>query len=214
MKVNVKSLLKDKNVLYVIVFIAAINLVGFLMIQDLNAVLFMFIVGFLTSYFSKNMIIVLLTALIATNLFATSRSVYVRTSNKEGLENPKKEKRKNKPSSNEEPIKAKTETQGYEKKHTGKKPKLDYAETLENAYDNLDNLLGSSAINSMSKETQNLAKKQKNLMSNIEKLEPMITKAGAMLEGLESSKIGGMLNTLEKSMGKLTGINKREKEMN
>ena len=36
----------------------------------------------------------------------------------------------------------------------------------------------------------------------------------AMLEGLESSKIGGMLNTLEKSMGKLTGINKREKEMN
>ena len=42
MKLNVKSLLKDKNVLYVIVFIAAINLFGFLMIQDINAVLLLF----------------------------------------------------------------------------------------------------------------------------------------------------------------------------
>ena len=68
MKVNLKSLLKDKNVLYVVFFIAVINLVGFLMIQDLNAVFFMLIVGFLTSYFSKNMIIVLLVPIVIVNL--------------------------------------------------------------------------------------------------------------------------------------------------
>ena len=227
MKVNIKSLLKDKNVLYVIVFIATINLLGFLMIQDLNAVLFMFIVGFLTSYFSKNMIIVLLTALIATNLFATSRSLYVK-SEKEGFSKKQKRKFKKKSSlknTNIKQLKLKKgedeetfesiETMSSENKSNRKrKPKLDYAATLEEAYDGLEGLLGSSAINSMSKDTQRLADKQQKLMKNIENLEPMMQRAGKMLEGLQSSKIGGMLNTLEKSMGKLSGLKNRANEMN
>ena len=210
MKVNLKSLLKDKNVLYVVFFIAVINLVGFLMIQDLNAVFFMLIVGFLTSYFSKNMIIILLTALVATNLFATSRSVYVAAEEankegfrgKEGLKNRKKRERLSPLS----PEKVKSAASALdEEEGTGKKPKLDYAATLESAYDNLDKLLGSDAIRNMSEDTQRLAEKQKKLMSNMKNLEPMMMKAGKMLEGLDSSKIGGMLNSLEGGLKQLGG---------
>ena len=209
MKLNVKSLLKDKNVLYVIVFIAAINLFGFLMIQDINAVLFMFIVGFLTSYFSKNMIIVLLTALVATNLFATSRSIYVITNNKEGLENLKEKEKKNKTSLKKaiKKTKVNSEAKGFENKKGGKKHKLDYAGTLEEAYDNLDNLLSSEAMNNMSNDTQRLAKKQKELMKNMRKIEPMMKQAGKMLEGLDTSRLGGMLNSLEGGLKQLRGGN-------
>ena len=209
MKINVKSLLKDKNVLYVIVFIAAINLFGFLMIQDINAVLFMFIVGFLTSYFSKNMIIVLLTALVATNLFATSRSIYVRTNNKEGLENLKEKEKKNKTSLKNPTKKTKvnSEAKGFENKKGGKKHKLDYAGTLEEAYDNLDNLLSSEAMNNMGTDTQRLAKKQQQLMKNMKKIEPMMQQAGKMLEGLDTGKLGGMLNSLEGGLKQLRGAN-------
>ena len=209
MKVNLKSLLKDKNVLYVVFFIAVINLVGFLMIQDLNAVFFMLIVGFLTSYFSKNMIIILLTALVATNLFATSRSVYVAAekANKEGFRGREGLKNRKKESlSPLSPEKVKSAASALdEEEGTGKKPKLDYAATLESAYDNLDNLLGSDAIRNMSEDTQRLAEKQKKLMSNIKNLEPMMMKAGKMLEGLDSSKIGGMLNSLEGGLKQLGG---------
>ena len=210
MKVNLKSLLKDKNVLYVVFFIAVINLVGFLMIQDLNAVFFMLIVGFLTSYFSKNMIIILLTALVATNLFATSRSVYVAAekANKEGFRGKEglKNRKKRESLSPLSPQKVKSAASALdEEEGTGKKPKLDYAATLESAYDNLDNLLGSDAIRNMSEDTQRLADKQKKLMSNIKNLEPMMMKAGKMLEGLDSSKIGGMLSSLEGGLKQLGG---------
>ena len=210
MKVNLKSLLKDKNVLYVVFFIAVINLVGFLMIQDLNAVFFMLIVGFLTSYFSKNMIIILLTALVATNLFATSRSVYVaeEKANKEGFRGREglKNRKKRESLSPLSPEKVKSAASALDQEEgTGKKPKLDYAATLESAYDNLDNLLGSDAIRNMSEDTQRLADKQKKLMSNIKNLEPMMMKAGKMLEGLDSSKIGGMLSSLEGGLKQLGG---------
>jgi hypothetical protein len=81
--------------------------------------------------------------------------------------------------------------------------KLDYAATLEAAYDNLDKMLGSDAIKSMSSDTQRLAKKQQQLMGNIEKLEPMMQKAGSMLEGLDMKKIGGMINGLQEKMSTL-----------
>ena len=42
-------------------------------------------------------------------------------------------------------------------------------------------------------------------MSNIKNLEPMMMKAGKMLEGLDSSKIGGMLNSLEGGLKQLGG---------
>ena len=91
----------------------------------------------------------------------------------------------------------------------GKQSKVDYASTLESAYDNLDKLLGSDAIRSMTEDTQRLAEKQKSLMGNIQKLEPMMNKAGDMLQGLDIGKMGDMLKGLEGKMGMFGG--KKEK---
>ena len=84
MKLNVDKLLTDKNVLYIVLFIAVANLLGFLLLRNFEAIVFFLLVGFLTTYFSKNMIIVFLVTMIATNLYvSTTHSNIFR----EGLEN-------------------------------------------------------------------------------------------------------------------------------
>ena len=84
-------------------------------------------------------------------------------------------------------------------------PTVDYASTLESAYDNLDKLLSSDAINSMSEDTQRLAEKQQMLMGNINKLQPMMEKAGSMLEGLDMGKMNGVLEGLTSKLGGAMG---------
>ena len=76
--------MQDKNVLYVVAFLAFMNILGYLAKQNGEAVIFFLLVGFLTTYFSKNMIVVLITAMVATNLFGISRITFIR---KEGMTN-------------------------------------------------------------------------------------------------------------------------------
>ena len=68
MKLNTKELLRDKTVLRVMVFFAVVTLLGYVMIKDVNAVVFFILVGFLSTYYSKNMIIVAGIAILATNI--------------------------------------------------------------------------------------------------------------------------------------------------
>ena len=96
MKLNMKSLLKDKNVLRIVALVSVLNLLGYLMMQNLDAVAFFVIIGFLTTYFSKNMIVVLLVAMISTNFLVMSRSAGKKMV--EGMEN-KEEDNKDKDSS-------------------------------------------------------------------------------------------------------------------
>ena len=77
------KLLNDKNVLYVVFVLAILNLLGYLVVQNTEAVAFFLIVGFLTTYFSKNMIIVLIVAMVTTSLFTATKTSY--RSVKEGM---------------------------------------------------------------------------------------------------------------------------------
>lgn len=196
MKLEVKSLLKDKNVLYVVLFLAVINLFGYLMLRDLDAVFFFLALGLVTSYFSKNMIIVMTVAMVGTNLLMSTRR-----QTKEGFdeeESKKKEGRKNKESETESVSPASAEED--EDESTGKKPNIDYASTVEKAYDNLDKLLGSDALKNMSDRTQNLAAQQANLMETMKGMQPMMKQAGQMLEGLDVGQMGGMIEGLTKKL--------------
>ncbi len=79
MKFNVKSLLKDKTVLYVVLFFAITNFFGYILLKNYDAVMFMVLVGLITSYFSKNMIVILLSSIILTTFLTTTSTI------KEGL---------------------------------------------------------------------------------------------------------------------------------
>ncbi len=72
---TVKKMLENKYVLYVVLFLSITNVLGYLATQDFNALTFFIIVGFLTTYFSKNMIIVLLVAMISTNFLSMTKNI-------------------------------------------------------------------------------------------------------------------------------------------
>ena len=66
----IKRLLTNKFVLYFTVFLALMNVIGYIQKNDMKALTFFVVLGYLSSYFSKNMIINLAIAILGTNLEA------------------------------------------------------------------------------------------------------------------------------------------------
>jgi hypothetical protein len=92
------SLATDKNVLYIMLVIAVINVVGYLMMGNFEAVVFFAIVAYLSTFFTKNMVIVFLVSILATNFLMVSKVNYFsRMSDKEGMQNKDDAKAKDSP---------------------------------------------------------------------------------------------------------------------
>ena len=220
MKFDIMKLLKDVRVLYVVVFLAITNLIGYLISENYNAVLFFLLVSIIIRFFNHNKTIILGSALILTNLLIGGKII------KEsfGGKNYKKKhsgQDKNKTtgggSSNtksgmaniHEDENDKEDKNQYmdnqEKMASGKGSQLDYAGTIESAYDNLDKLLSSDALKNMTADTQRLAEKQKRLMGSIKNLEPMMNQANKLLEGLDMSSINSMMGKIS-NMSIMTGL--------
>ena len=288
-----KKMLKNKTILYIVLFIAVTNVMGYLMVNNVDAIILLFLVGLLTSYFSKNMIVVMLAAIVFTNLLVGSK-VASRTPLLEGFSDPVGvaeaaveeaeaaveeaeaavvkaeengadddelskaqdmladaetelsnavavvEAEKEKVEAEKEKAEAKKDnavrdtpeqraarraryaearkadgdakcphgvneagecnTSGFTNLspasivENDKASELDFPGSIEAAYDNLDKLLSSDAINKMSKDTQNLADKQHKLMGNIDKLGPLMANAKKMMDGLNTGKIDKLLS--------------------
>ena len=60
---EISKLLTNKYFLYFMVFLAATNVLGYLVTNKLNAVIFFALIGLLTYQFSKNMAVILLIAI-------------------------------------------------------------------------------------------------------------------------------------------------------
>ena len=245
-KNDMAALLKNKNVLYIVFFFAIANLFSYLMMKQLDAVAFFIIIGFLTTYFSKNMIIVMLTSMISTFLLVqinllgkvqegmkdgkkkdSSGNIIEGNQNmsdsKDEEEEEKEEKKeamtdnatgvipkaqrekitattsntmKATPESFSQPLNPARFNAADDDDSPRHKPKVDYAGTLESAYDNLDKLLSSDAIKSMTEDTSRLAEKQKQLMGNIEKIKPVMDKAKGILEGFDMNSISQLMKSI------------------
>ena len=82
------TLSTDKNVLYIMLIIAVVNVLGYLMMGNFEAVVFFVIVAYLSTFFTKNMVFVFLIAILATNFLMVSKVNYFKTANaKEGMKN-------------------------------------------------------------------------------------------------------------------------------
>ena len=198
-----EKLLQNKYVLYLVLFIAVTNILGYLAIEDFRSLMVFIAVAALASHFSKNMIIVLGSALIGTNvLYASSRM-------REGLENPtanitnavkNKEKKKKEQMAVSEGKPDNAELEEVEEDVEVKTPRVDYAATMEIAYDNLNKMLGEGGMQNLTKDTKGLMDQQKELMKQLKDFAPLMEQAGSMLD-----KLGGMDN-LKGLMGKVGGI--------
>jgi hypothetical protein len=86
--------------------------------------------------------------------------------------------------------------------------KIDYASTIEDAYDELNNLLGSDGIKNLTNDTQSLMKQQMELAESmksmtplVESLMPMAQKMQDMMANMDNGKGGGIMEMANKIAG-------------
>lgn len=246
MKLNstVSKFLTNKLVLNAILVLSLFNVIGYIVIGNVNAVLYFIIFAVLIRYFSKNMIIVLGIPLILVNLLTMKGTIMEgmenssqtnhnnsddKTHNSEKTDENQKnidklvKNNKSKPDpktsqglvmsnienedtdNNHEENAAQTtggEQQGFEagrKKNRGYE--IDYATTIEDAYDELNNILGSDGIHRLTTDTQSLMKQQMQLAEAMKGMTPVIKQIGPMVENLK-----GMMGQMGDGKEGLGGI--------
>jgi hypothetical protein len=227
---SVFKLLENKYVLYFVLFLAVSNLLGYMVVGNMNAVILFILIGGLMTFFSKNMIIVLSVPLVLTSVLLVGNRVSegftdeAKENAKEKIDD-KKTEIKNKV--NDEPITetdpdtegdlttatssaattdpegAATETKPenmslYKKKNN----RIDYASTLEDAYGDLNNILGKDGIKSLTTDTQKLMDQQMQLAEALKGMAPLIGDAKKMLTGMDISGLTEMAKSFGQNIPK------------
>jgi len=251
-----QKLLTNKIVLNIVCALSAFNMIGYLVLGNLTAILFFIVLAILITHFSKNMIIVLGVPLILVNFLVLTR-VFNRVEgftqekklqNDKAQETPEQKAKikkdkiqlENNPTETEtnlenEATTAETNMQSNQNgtstdqtsstsigdgnnqpdhfevgraKRRGAGSQIDYAATIEGAYDDLNNILGSDGIKKLTDDTQRLMKQQMQLASSmkdmgpmIKGLEPMMNQAKEMMSGMGDGKGMGDIMEMAKKFG-------------
>jgi hypothetical protein len=107
------------------------------------------------------------------------------------------------------------EQQGFESgRRKNRGYDIDYATTVEDAYDELNNILGSDGIQRLTSDTQNLMKQQMQLAKAMESMGPMMQSLAPMVENLKGMMgdgkegLGGIMDLAKKFSGSAAQANK------
>jgi len=119
------DILHNKYVLYASFFFAIVTAAGYLLSNNLEAICIFVLIGFLTTYFSKNMIVVLLVTTVATNFVVIMRNK--NGSLIEGMD-PNDTTGETKASTTTSPVAAKEEAEKKDKKPVDSEPSQAKAE--------------------------------------------------------------------------------------
>jgi len=186
--------------LKVVSAIAVINFLGYLILGNTNAVIYFLLLGLIVSYFSKNMILILGVPVILVNLFAAGKKTAEGfKGGKEGADTMKKEEDDKETDVTEEKPKVAEKFEVGRKKGKGSYD-IDYASTVEDAYDELNKIIGSDGIQRLTKDTQGLMKQQMELTKAMKDMGPMV------------DKIEPMMGQLQAMMGSMKGLTEGKKE--
>jgi hypothetical protein len=76
--------------------------------------------------------------------------------------------------------------------------RIDYASTLEQAYDNIENIIGEDGVRGLTDQTKSLMNQQKQLMDNMKDMGPLLKSAeGFMKQVTGGGGIGGITEMLK-----------------
>lgn len=219
-KSTVSKLLVNRTFLNVVFIISLLNVIGYIANGNFHAVIFFILVAGIVGHFSKNMTVVLLIPLFLSNLFVLSQS------KREGMEtamtveevketvsaDPAKvkdtvkkinEKASTKqglpitPINEDTPVATSTAEESFEVGR-GKKGgyDIDYAATIEDAYDELNKVIGGDGIQKLTADTQQLMNQQLQLTKAMQGFAPMLENMKPLMES-----VGPMLEQAKGMMG-------------
>ena len=245
-----EKFLSNKTLLNIVVGISFLNIIGFVMLNQTIAIVYFILIGLLTSFFSKNMVIVLLTPLLLVNLFVVGSN---QNYNREGFNDSKNDDMDEKSDSDtpknvkKPPATRSSSTNGNglpitpldntqdnventsdesnvdESFEVGRGKKnsqgynIDYASTVEDAYDELNKILGSDGIKRLTNDTQGLMKQQLKLAESMKSMQPLIAgmapimqQAKGLLEGMgDNGNLGNLADIAKKFTA---GLENKEKQ--
>lgn len=193
---NMKSLLHNKYVLYLIVLASILNILLLANGKDFNSVVIFIIVGFLTSFFSKNMIVILLIALLFTHGIKYGNKVI----RKEGLEGLEGEESKEGEEGEEKEDPKEEEDKTVESKNTeilGDDNLQDVIDTsVSKSNDRLKDIASKEADVKEKQATYNKLKQdfsefqtiQKDILNNMKVIDPLLSKAENFITKFEHFK--------------------------
>lgn len=170
------KMLYNKWILYFIFVVALVDLVQFYMRGNTNALIFFFSIGFLTTFFSKNMTVVLVIALALTHIVSYGTGAL------EGMDNGEEEEDTEEEDTAEEEEDATKEEESFA---SSEKSIKDTAKTVA--------LLSSDAnAKDLPAQTVELLNKQKELMANMDNLKPLLKQAEAVIKTAKTEPFTGL----------------------
>ena len=179
---KLRKLINNRFVLYVVYLFALCNILGYFMNQDMDSVIFFSALGYLSSYFSKNMIVNLLATIIATKIFSFKR---------EGQQNMKKKKKT-------------VDDDDEEDKDT---MTINAEDNIKAGYDNLQSILGSEGIKNLRTDSAELATQQQQILENMKTMQPMLKQISGMMN--QFGGIDGITNMV-KSLDQFKNKNQKK----
>ena len=211
---KVPSFLKNKYVLKFLIFMAIVNVLGYVALEEFNSMALFIVMILLSRYFSKNTSINILIAIIVTSCFTLNNKVREgfkegekSNSKKEGIHLGKKPIphtcAKNEKMVNGECVKR----TGFKNNVPPSKPaavnnndeeEVDVAAQMEDAYVNLNKMLGDGAMKNMASETKKLVNQQQDLMNTLHSMTPTLNKAKETLDNLDLPNMEQMTGILKK----------------
>ena len=225
---SVSKLLTNRYVLYLVALLALFNVIGYMMMDKTQIVILFILIGYLMTHFSKNMVIVLLVPLVLVNLLTSGMMMKEGFSEGmcnpgetevDGKCVPDTKTDDDKSAVTEpltNPIIACGESEKFDEK-TGKcvatgataetfasaggkkgSSRVDMGSTLEQAYDDLNSVLGSDGIKNLTADTQNLMKQQLHLAEAMKEMGPLMQQAQSMLKTLNIDGIGDLPSLIKK----------------
>jgi hypothetical protein len=187
MKYNLDPILYNRAILYFISFLAVVDILYFISTNDFYSLLTFILIGILTTFFSKNMIVILVVSLSITHVVKYGNAAYVSEGFKEG---PDESNDGTKDSKEEEDGSTKTPTSNNDDNKDSKD-----AKTSTSKSESSKPPKPSASTTSTDKEYEDLKKEQKNfenigkdIMENVKKIEPLLDKAEAFINKYEGYK--------------------------
>ena len=205
---NVKAFLTNQTVLYIVLFLALTNLIGYVSLKDQQSVIFFAGVGVLTSFFSDNMVIILGMALIMTNLLKASN---LRTASL-GLEGMTGRRSKNEDDDSDDEEEEVEEEEEDESEDESEDE--DEGNVMEDAEETLDNIMANMGkesfvgVNSFERDLIDQMKKDDKKKDKEEEREAMKKIAEGMKKGKPTFR--DSLGNIGSEMMNIVGFKNRE----
>jgi hypothetical protein len=167
LKYNFNPLLHNRIILYLFFAIALVDLVYFLNIGDMYSFSVLILVGMLTSFFNKNMTVILFVAVIFTHLLKYGRSSF-----SEGMEGMDKEESEDK----EEPASDKKKSPTIDKKSAASLK--DFSKNIEQIISQDDDAEKNELIDKLPeiKETRD------KIVNHVKDMQPLLEKFQGYIE--------------------------------